>query len=123
MHHLGMHFGISVASVHRIIHNIVPLMHVDLVKKFIKWPTANEWRSMARYYRHWPTVVGIIDGTPFCISKPMGEDLLIIICNQIINHTAQCRKIIPRCKKDVMTVVSIPPAAVVIWDQSVWPSS
>ena len=72
MHHLAMHFGISVACVHRIIHKLILIMHVCLVKKYIKWPNAQDWFSMQGFYSHWPRVVAILDGTPFLISKPSG---------------------------------------------------
>ena len=33
----------------------------------------NKWRSLAGTYPEWPRVVGIVDCTPFRISKPKGE--------------------------------------------------
>ena len=73
MHHLAMHFGVSVSCVHRVIHRIVPMMHVCLVRKFIKWPSLQQWNNLSGFYPQWPRVVGIIDGTPFQISKPTGR--------------------------------------------------
>ena len=73
MYHLAMHFGVSVSCVHRVIHRIVPMMHATLVRKFIKWPTNQEWHNMSGFYSTWPRVVAIIDGTPFSISKPTGK--------------------------------------------------
>ena len=73
MYHLAMHFGISVSCVHRIIHRLVPILHVNLVKKYIRWPNHNEWQNLAGFYEEWPRVVAILDGTPFRISKPTGK--------------------------------------------------
>ena len=92
MHHLAMHFGISVACVHRIIHKIVPLMHVCLVQKYIKWPTAQEWAAMQGYYDYWPRVVAILDGTPFQISKP--SSLLFILFSGTNIHISNLNKMI-----------------------------
>ena len=72
MDFLASNFGVSVSCVHRIIHKIIPIMHVCLVKKFIRWPSARQWNQMAGFYRRWPRVVAILDGTPFRISKPTG---------------------------------------------------
>ena len=89
MHHLAMHFGISVSCVHRIIHRIIPMMHVCVVRKFIKWPTHQEWQNLAGFYQQWPRVVGIIDGTPFRISKPKGKYMKVVSC-----HILPLRKIV-----------------------------
>ena len=73
MHHLSMHFEIPVSVVHRIIHKIIPMMHVALVKNYIVWHSDNYWTSLAGYFPYWPRVVAILDGTPFKISKPRGN--------------------------------------------------
>ena len=73
MHHLGMHFEISVTGVHRIIHNIIPMLHVILVPMYIQWHNDNKWRDLAGYFPFWPRVVAILDGTPFRISRPRGN--------------------------------------------------
>ena len=100
MQHLSMHFGISVACVHRIIHKIIPLMHAYLVKKYIKWPNAQQWYQFAGSYPTWPRVVGIIDWRPFRISKPNGELLkkerksisfqILCTCGEKIQVRSQC---------------------------------
>ena len=51
---------------------MIPVLHVDLVKKYIKWPNAQEGNALKGFYDHWPRVVAILDGTPFRISKPSG---------------------------------------------------
>ena len=56
IHTLAMLFGVDVSAVHKIIHKFVRILHVYLVKKYIRWHSAQ--------------VVAIIDGTPFRISKP-----------------------------------------------------
>ena len=68
-----MHFGVSLSSVHRIVHKMLPFLHVYLVRKYIRWHSMNDWRNLAGYYPEWPRVVGIIDCTPFRISKPKGK--------------------------------------------------
>lgn len=72
MHHLTMHFGISVGLVHRIIHKILPFLHCWAVPKYIRWHTMNQWRRLAGTFPEWPNVVAILDCTPFRISKPKG---------------------------------------------------
>ena len=72
MSHLAMHFGISVAAVHNIIHRIIPYLHSYLVEKYIRWHSMPHWRRLAGFYKDWPTVVAIMDCTPFRISKPKG---------------------------------------------------
>ena len=72
MHHLSMHFGISVALVHRIIHKIIPHLHCWAVPKYIRWHSMAHWRQLAGTFPEWPNVVGILDCTPFHISKPKG---------------------------------------------------
>ena len=73
MHHLAMHFSISVSTVHKIIHNILPLLHYYLVPNYIRWHGINKWNSLAGEFPEWPRVVAIIDGTPFRISRPKGR--------------------------------------------------
>ena len=73
MHHLSSDFGVSVACVHRVIHKIVPLLHVFIVPRYIVWHTDRKWNSLAGELPQWPRVVGIVDGTPFRISKPKGN--------------------------------------------------
>ena len=72
MHHLAMMFGIPVSCVHRIIHKFIKIMHSYLVPKYIKWHSMQEWRRLTGTFPDWPRVVGIVDGTPFRISKPTG---------------------------------------------------
>ena len=72
MQHLSVQFGVSVASVNRIIHKVLPVLHSYMVRRFIKWPSINEWNSLQGTLPLWPRVVGIMDGTPFRISKPTG---------------------------------------------------
>ena len=69
---LSLLFGISVSSLHRILHKILPYLHAYIVPKYIKWHSMNKWRSLVGTFPDWPTVVGIIDCTPFKISKPTG---------------------------------------------------
>ena len=73
MHHLSVHFNIPVSSVHRIIHKILPMLHVYLVPKYIRWHSDRTWRNSAGFFPEWPRVVAIVDGTPFRISKPKGN--------------------------------------------------
>ena len=75
MHHLAMHFGISVGLVYRIIHHIIPYLHSWAVPKYIRWHSMAEWRRLAGIYPEWPHVVGILDCTPFRISKPKGNNI------------------------------------------------
>ena len=72
MHHLSMHFGINVSSVHRIIHHFIPILHSFLVPRYIKWHSMCQWRRLAGYYAEWPNVVALLDCTPFRISKSKG---------------------------------------------------
>ena len=73
MHHISAHFGISVSTVHRIVHKTIPLLHVFIVPRYIIWHNDRKWRSLAGYLPEWPRVVAIVDGTPFRISKPKGN--------------------------------------------------
>ena len=72
-----MQFRVHVSYVHRTIHNILPILHAYLVKKYITWPTIQEWRQLAGYFLDWPRVVAIMDCTPFRISKPKGKNPFI----------------------------------------------
>ena len=72
MHHLSMHFSIPVNTVHRILHKMIPLLHSYLVPRYIKWHSMQYWRALTGTFVFWPRVVGVIDGTPFRISKPSG---------------------------------------------------
>ena len=72
MFHLASQFGISVGLVHKIIHKFLPILHVYLVPKYVRWHSMNTWRQLAGTFPEWPRVVGILDGTPFRISKPKG---------------------------------------------------
>ena len=69
---LATQFRIHISCVHRTIHHIIPLMHVALVNKYIKWPTMAQWTALAGFFPDWPRVVDIMDCTPFRISKPKG---------------------------------------------------
>ena len=64
MQHLATLFQVSVSVVHRTIHKIIPIMHVEIVPKYIKWHSQRKWRQLAGTYPQWPQVVGILDGTP-----------------------------------------------------------
>ena len=68
-----MHFGIPVSCVHRIIHKILPILHVATVNKYIIWHSDQNWRNLAGQIPQWPHVVAILDGTPFRISRPAGD--------------------------------------------------
>ena len=72
MHSLACQFGISVSCIHKIIHKYVKILHTYLVPKYIRWHSMNTWRQLAGSFPDWPTVVGVVDGTPFRISKPKG---------------------------------------------------
>ena len=72
MQNLSQIFAIPVTSVHRIIHRMLPMMHVVIVPEYIRWHSDAHWRSLAGYFPYFPRVVGIIDGTPFRISRPRG---------------------------------------------------
>ena len=67
-----MHFGIPVSCVHRIIHKIIPILHAATVPKYIEWHSHQKWLNLAGEIPEWPNVVGILDGTPFRISRPRG---------------------------------------------------
>ena len=69
---LSATFGVSISIVHRTIHRIIPLMHLKIVRKFVRWPSIREWNQLAGSNPQWPHVVAILDGTPFRISKPSG---------------------------------------------------
>ena len=70
---LANKFGIPITSVHRIIHKLLPIIHVVTVPKYIKWHSAREWNDLTGSIEEWPNVVGILDGTPFRISRPAGD--------------------------------------------------
>ena len=72
MHHLAMHFGISVGCVYKIIHTCILYLHAYLVPKYIIWHSMAHWRNLIGTFPEWPRVVAILDGTPFRISKPKG---------------------------------------------------
>ena len=48
------------------------MLHVTTVNKYIRWHSHDEWMSLAGSIPEWPRVVGILDGTPFRISRPKG---------------------------------------------------
>ena len=73
MLHLGMHFGISVTTVHDIIHKMLPYFHEYLVHRYIKWHTMRKWRTLVGTFPDWPNCVAILDGTCFRISRPTGK--------------------------------------------------
>ena len=70
-----MHFGIPVTCVHRIIHKCLPRIHASLVPKYIQWHSHQEWLDLAGKIPEWRHVVGILDSTPFRISRPAGTFL------------------------------------------------
>ena len=72
MHNLSMLFGISVGSVHNIIHKMLPYLHTYLVPKYVNWHSMVHWRRLAGHFPEWPSVVAILDCTPFRISLPKG---------------------------------------------------
>ena len=72
LQHLAVLFGIPLSTVDRIIHRIIPILHVYLVRNYIRWHPNNHWRQLAGHFPYWPQVVAIVDGTPFRISKPKG---------------------------------------------------
>ena len=73
MSHLSMHFGVSVSTVHEIIHKMLPYLHDYLVHRYIKWHSMAKWRSFVGTFPDWPNCVAILDGTCFRISKPTGD--------------------------------------------------
>ena len=73
LQNLATRFGIGVSSVHRVLHQMLPLLHSLLVRKHIVWHDMNTWRNLSGYFPTWPRVVAILDCTPFRISKPKGN--------------------------------------------------
>ena len=71
--HLASKFSIPSSTAHRVIHRILPMIHVVIVPKYVKWHSAREWNALAGTIAQWPQVVGILDGTPFRISRPAGS--------------------------------------------------
>ena len=78
MQHIAMHFGISVPLVHKVIHRNIPYLHSYIVPKYIHWHSMAHWRHLAGYFPEWPTVVAILDCTPFRINKPKGNEFLLL---------------------------------------------
>ena len=72
LHHISMEFGIPLSCTHRIVHRGLKYLHAYLVPRYIRWHTMHEWRNLARTFPEWPRVVGILDCTPFRISRPKG---------------------------------------------------
>ena len=72
MSHLALHFGVSVATVHDVIHKLLPYFHRFLVHRYIKWHSMQRWRQFTGFFPDWPNCVAILDGTCFRISKPTG---------------------------------------------------
>ena len=77
MQQLASQFGIPVTSVHRVIHKILPLIHVVTVPKYIVWHSQQHWQNLSGVIPAWPNVVAILDGTPFRISRPAGNYFVI----------------------------------------------
>ena len=75
MQHLSVHFGVSVSTIHEIIHKMLPYFHEYLVDRYIKWHTMNKWRRLVGTFPDWPNCVAILDGTCFRISKPSGMEM------------------------------------------------
>ena len=73
LHALSSQFQIPVTSVHRVIHNLIPMLHATYVPDYIRWHTHAQWTSLLGTLPYWPNVVAIIDGTPFRISRPRGN--------------------------------------------------
>ncbi len=67
---LSFLFGISNTLAFEILHFTVPILHVHMVPRFIRWPNANEWQNQAGTYGHFPRVVGFLDGSAIRILKP-----------------------------------------------------
>ena len=65
-------FGISVCSVHRIIRRLIPVFLRHL-KRFIRWPTWQEWDAMRGIWPELHDAVGSIDGTSHEIYRPIVE--------------------------------------------------
>ena len=74
MSHLALHFGVAISTVHQVIHEILPYLHVYLVHKYIRWHGMHHWRQLAGVFGDWPSCVAILDGTCFRISRPTGKD-------------------------------------------------
>ena len=74
MQHLSFFFGIPVSCVHKILHYYLKILHAHLVPKYIKWHSMQKWRQLSGVFPDWPRAVAILDGTPFRISKPKGEE-------------------------------------------------
>ena len=85
MDYLSMEFRIPISCVHRIIHKILPSLHAATVPKYIQWHSNQEWNALQGTIPEWPKVVGILDGTPFRISRPAG--ILIIILDTLFSKT------------------------------------
>ena len=73
IYELSNYFQIPKSCVHRIIHKMIPILHVYIVPRYIIWHDNRKWRSLAGTFPAWPRVVAIVDGTPFRISKPKGN--------------------------------------------------
>ena len=73
IHDISARFQIPSSTVHRIIHKMIPYLHVYIVPRYIVWHSDRKWRSLAGEFPQWPRVVAIVDGTPFRISKPKGN--------------------------------------------------
>ena len=67
-------FGIPVSSVHKIIHKCIRVLHSYLVPKYVRWHSMRNWRDLYGTYPEWPSVVALLDCTPFRINKPSGEN-------------------------------------------------
>ena len=72
-----MLFGITVSSLHRLLHKILRFLHAFLVPKYVQWHSMNHWRSLIGTFPDWPTAVAIIDCTPFRINKPKGKVFIL----------------------------------------------
>ncbi len=70
---LAFLFGISITLACQIIQFTVPILHAHLVPRFIRWPTAREWIQQMGTFPHFPSVVGMLDGSVFRISRPTGR--------------------------------------------------
>ena len=80
MENLSVLFNIPVSRIHWILHKFVKILHAYLVPKYIKLHSMNVWRHLAGIYPKWPTVVAIVDCTPFQISKPKGRARICDTC-------------------------------------------
>ena len=69
---LAFMYGVSLSTIHNVLHQIIPILHAHLVPRFIRWPSNAAWNSMRGLVSGFDMAVGYVDGTPFRISRPTG---------------------------------------------------